>query len=242
MERDRLDRRWLLAAAAAGIGVIGAGASMAGAGAASDRALHAHATLLDPAGAEIGWAKLTEDGAGRVHVNVKVDGLSPGLHGIHFHAVGACSPDFAAAGGHHNPLGAQHGSHAGDLPNLVVNESGRGRLNATTDAATLSSSDVGLFDGDGTAVIIHANPDDFVTQPTGNSGDRVACGVVMADDRQRPPRRSERPDDPSSPLARRQIGIYAALEWEGGLVGTWDIAECETRAERASWRLRPPRG
>jgi Cu-Zn family superoxide dismutase len=180
MGRDRMNRRWLLAAAA-GIGVIGAAASIAGAGATTNGALHAHATLRDPAGAVVGWAKFTEDATGRVHVNVKVDGLSPGLHGIHIHAVGACSPDFAAAGGHHNPLGAQHGSHAGDLPNLVVNEAGQGQLNATTDAATLSSSDVGLFDQDGSAVIIHANPDDFVTQPTGNSGGRVACGVVIAD-------------------------------------------------------------
>jgi superoxide dismutase, Cu-Zn family len=115
-----MNRRWLLAAAA-GIGVIGAAASIAGAGATTNGALHAHATLRDPAGAVVGWAKFTEDATGRVHVNVKVDGLSPGLHGIHIHAVGACSPDFAAAGGHHNPLGAQHGSHAGDLPNLVVN-------------------------------------------------------------------------------------------------------------------------
>ena len=139
-------------------------------------------TLRDRDGAGIGWAKLTESSDGRVHVNVKVAGLSPGLHGIHFHAQGTCSgPDFTTAGGHHNPLGAQHGSHAGDLPNLVVNEAGRGQLNATTDGANLSSNGIGLFDGDGSAVIIHANPDDFVTQPTGNSGGRVACGVVTTD-------------------------------------------------------------
>ena len=179
MGRQRVERRWLLAVAA-GIGVIAAGTSLAGA-ASGGGALHAHVALRDPAGAEIGWAKLTEDAAGRMHVNVKVDGLAPGLHGIHFHAIGACTPDFAAAGGHHNPLVVPHGSHAGDLPNLVVNATGRGRLNATTDHATLSGGAVGLFDGDRSALIIHAAPDDFVTQPTGNSGGRIACGTVIAD-------------------------------------------------------------
>lgn len=180
MGQDERVRGWLLAAVV-GVGVISAGASVAAA-TSDEGARHAEVTLRDRAGAEIGWARLTESSDGRVHVNVKVDGLSPGLHGIHVHAQGTCTgPDFATAGGHHNPLGAPHGSHAGDLPNLVVNEAGRGRLNATTDAATLSSSGVGLFDGDGSAVIIHANPDDFITQPTGNSGGRVACGVVAAD-------------------------------------------------------------
>jgi superoxide dismutase, Cu-Zn family len=171
---------WLLAAVV-GVGVIGAAASVTAA-TSSGGARHAEVTLRDRAGAEIGWATLTESSDGRVHVNVKVDGLSPGLHGIHVHAQGTCTgPDFSTAGGHHNPLGAAHGSHAGDLPNLAVNGAGRGRLNATTDAATLSSSGTGVFDGDGSAMIVHANPDDFVTQPTGNSCGRVACGVVTAD-------------------------------------------------------------
>ena len=96
-------------------------------------------------GATIGWAKLTEDAAGRVHVNVQVDGMTPGRHGIHLHAIGSCiGPAFTSAGGHHNPLGAAHGldsppgAHAGDLPNLDVNVVGRGRLQATTDRATLT--------------------------------------------------------------------------------------------------------
>ena len=180
MGHDQRVRGWLLAAVV-GVGVVSAGASVAVA-AGGDEPRHASVTLRDRDGAGIGWAKLTQSSDGRVHVNVKVAGLSPGLHGIHFHAQGTCSgPDFTTAGGHHNPLGAQHGSHAGDLPNLVVNEAGRGQLNATTDGANLSSNGIGLFDGDGSAVIIHANPDDFVTQPTGNSGGRVACGVVTTD-------------------------------------------------------------
>lgn len=146
----------------------------------ADGALHASVALVDTSGAEVGWAELVEDASGTVHVNVKVDGLSPGLHGIHVHSVGACSPDFAAAGPHHNPLGAVHGAHAGDLPNLVVNPEGRGHLNATTDNATLSAGPLSVFDADGSALVIHAAEDDLVTNPTGNSGARIACGVIAA--------------------------------------------------------------
>lgn len=146
----------------------------------ADGALHASVALVDTSGAQVGWAELVEDASGTLHVNVKVDGLSPGLHGIHIHAVGACSPDFAAAGPHHNPLGVAHGSHAGDLPNLIVNPEGRGHLNATTDHATLSAGPLSVFDADGSALIIHAAEDDLVTNPTGNSGARIACGVIAA--------------------------------------------------------------
>jgi Cu-Zn family superoxide dismutase len=120
-------------------------------------------------------------------VNVHVNGISAGLHGIHIHAVGACSPDFLASGGHHNPLGATHGldsptgAHAGDLPNLVVNEAGVGHLDATSDRASLSNGPTTIFDDDGSALIIHAGPDDQVTNPTGNSGGRIACGVIVAE-------------------------------------------------------------
>lgn len=147
-------------------------------------ALRASAMLIDPAGAVIGEAKFTEDAAGVLHVNVHVKGVSPGLHGIHLHAAGSCSPDFAAAGGHHNPLGRQHGldnphgAHSGDLPNLVVNGAGNGHLNAASDRATLSPGPTTLFDADGSSLIIHAGEDDQLTDPTGNSGGRIACGVI----------------------------------------------------------------
>ncbi len=164
--------------------IIGLTASAVVAGGAS----HASARLLDGAGQPVGWAMFVEDSTGSVHVNVKVDGLSEGLHGIHLHAVGRCVvPAFTSAGGHHNPLGAQHGlgepagAHAGDLPNLEVNGAGRGRLDGVTDLATLSAGPLSLFDGDGSAIIIHAGPDDQVTDPTGNSGARIACGVIAAD-------------------------------------------------------------
>jgi Cu-Zn family superoxide dismutase len=155
---------------------------------AASGATHAGASIVDGSGAIIGRARLTEDATGRLHLNVHVDGLAPGLHGIHLHAIGQCvGPAFTSAGGHHNPLGAQHGldnpdgAHAGDLPNLIVNDQGQGHLDATSDRATLSSGPVSLFDADGSALVIHAAEDDQVTNPTGNSGARVACGAIVPD-------------------------------------------------------------
>jgi superoxide dismutase, Cu-Zn family len=155
---------------------------------AASGATGAHATILDGSGSTIGWATLTEDSTGRLHLNVHVDGLTPGLHGVHLHAIGQCvGPAFTSAGGHHNPLLAEHGldnprgAHAGDLPNLSVNQNGRGHLDATSEGATLSPGTLSLFDGDGSAIVIHANEDDQVSNPTGNSGARVACGVIVAD-------------------------------------------------------------
>jgi Cu-Zn family superoxide dismutase len=157
----------------------------------NDGAEQASTVLRDAAGQIVGSVKLTEDATGVVHVNGHVQGLSSGLHGIHIHAVGACdgstNPPFTSAGGHFNPLSRQHGlenpngAHAGDLPNLTVNAAGFGHLNAKTDRATLSGGIVGLFDANGSAFVIHANADDQVTDPTGNSGSRIACGVITAD-------------------------------------------------------------
>jgi Cu-Zn family superoxide dismutase len=149
---------------------------------------HAEGRFIDVTGSEIGSIHLTQDGSGVVHVDVKVEGLSAGRHGIHIHAVGSCiAPTFASAGGHYNPLGQQHGllnpsgPHAGDLPNLIVNDEGIGRLHVTSDRVTLSAGVAGLFDGNGSAFIIHANPDDQVTDAgNGGSGARIACGAVTA--------------------------------------------------------------
>jgi len=154
-------------------------------------ARQASGTFVDAAGATVGWVRLVEDADGTVHVNVKVSGLAPGRHGIHIHAIGACSPTFAAAGPHYNPLARLHGlsnpdgAHAGDLPNLIVNEDGVGHLDATTDRVTLTNGPTTLFDATanavGSALIIHANEDDQVTDATnGGSGARVACGVIVA--------------------------------------------------------------
>ena len=148
--------------------------------------------FVDAAGNTVGWVRLVEDAVGVVHVNVKVEGLAPGRHGIHIHGVGACSPTFAAAGAHYNPLGYQHGllnpngAHAGDLPNLIVNDDGIGRLDAKTEGVTLSAGPTTLFDvtpgAVGSAFIIHANEDDQLTDATnGNSGARIACAVIEAE-------------------------------------------------------------
>jgi len=177
-----------------GIAVLGAAMALAGAFAVQSfagGASQASATIIDASGATIGWARFVEDATGIVHVNVHVQGLTPGLHGIHIHGIAACSPTFAAAGGHYNPLARQHGllnaagAHAGDLPNLIVNEEGVAHLDATTDRVTLTNGPTSLFDTTagavGSALIIHANEDDQVTDATnGGSGGRIACGVIVA--------------------------------------------------------------
>jgi superoxide dismutase, Cu-Zn family len=174
--------------AAFGVVLIGI-ASMAAATSASG-AHHAAATFVDAAGATVGWANLVEDASGVVHVNVHVGGLTPGNHGIHIHAIGSCSPTFAAAGAHYNPLGHEHGldnpagPHAGDLPNLQVNVAGKGHLDVRTHHVTISAGPATLFDTTagavGSAFIIHANEDDQVTDVgNGGSGARIACGVII---------------------------------------------------------------
>jgi Cu-Zn family superoxide dismutase len=141
----------------------------------------ATATLRDSAGNVVGTADLLRRGD-EWKLGLGVSGQTPGDHGIHLHMVGKCNaPDFASAGGHLNPAGRAHGSanpagmHMGDLPNLTIGADGTAStfmaLPAGTDAAA-------LFDADGTAIVIHAKPDDYLTDPAGNSGPRLACGVL----------------------------------------------------------------
>ena len=147
------------------------------------------AELRDPAGAPVGTARLSADENGTIHLVLHVDGMTPGQHGVHFHSVGSCqrgdSTAFASAGGHHNPLKRKHGlenpegAHAGDLPNLVVGANGSGDLDTQTSRATLRPGPATLFDADGSSLIVHASADDQKTDPSGNSGARVACGVIM---------------------------------------------------------------
>ena len=128
-------------------------------------------------------------GSGRVvDVTVSVAGRKPGMHGVHLHAVGKCEPDFAAAGGHFDPgpagnmdPDANHPFHMGDLPNLNIGANGRGAMKATTSRVTLSDGPLSLFDADGSAIIIHANPDQGITgEPKSgvSGGPRIACGVI----------------------------------------------------------------
>lgn len=140
--------------------------------------LYARATLVDANGNVVGFAKFVQHRGRGVQVSVHASGLAPGNHGMHVHTVGACSPTFLAAGGHFNPGGHLHGSHAGDLGNIRANPDGRANMTRLASSFTLSGGPLSLFDADGSALIIHAGADDLVTDPTGNSGARVICGVI----------------------------------------------------------------
>jgi Cu-Zn family superoxide dismutase len=124
---------------------------------------------------------------GSIRVIAEVSGLKPGspsTHGFHVHEKGDCSaPDASSAGGHFNPHGTEHGKigegahHAGDLPSLEADDSGNAKLNAVLDSIVLTG-DHGIV---GRGLIVHADPDDYVSQPTGNAGARVACAVIQLD-------------------------------------------------------------
>jgi Cu-Zn family superoxide dismutase len=148
---------------------------------------HATADLKDKDGKTVGKAVL-HDTADGVLVRLEVKGLTPGLHAVHVHAVGKCEgPAFTSAGGHFNPLQRKHGlkspdgAHAGDLPNMLVTKDGSGRFESKTDAITLQAGPASVFDSDGSALVVHVGVDDYVTDPTGNAGDRAACGLIVAD-------------------------------------------------------------
>lgn len=148
-------------------------------GAPMAHAAQAVALLRTPDGADVGRATATEVGGG-LRVTVDVHGMTAGRHGAHIHTVGRCDgPDFATAGGHWNPTAMKHGAmnpagpHMGDLPNLDVAGDGHGTVGLTLPGATMA----GLLDADGAAFVVHAQADDLMTDPSGNSGARVACGV-----------------------------------------------------------------
>lgn len=122
--------------------------------------------------------------AGKLRVVAKLSGLTPGEHGFHVHEAGDCSaPDATSAKGHFNPVGKGHGHHggaerhAGDLPNLVADASGKAQYSVLVDGLTVGGGDSNIM---GRGVIVHADPDDYKSQPAGNSGKRVACGIVTA--------------------------------------------------------------
>lgn len=154
--------------------------------------LAAEAVLRDAAGTGVGTARFLPDPElGLIDVSVTARRLAPGFHGLHLHQTGACQPPFTTAGGHHNPGATTHGDHAGDLPPLEVTADGRGFAQVTTTRTDLGE----LLAGDGSAVVVHAGPDNFANIPdryqaggtpgpdaesraTGDSGARVACGVL----------------------------------------------------------------
>jgi Cu-Zn family superoxide dismutase len=144
----------------------------------------AKADLNDAKGVSVGTVALSETPTG-VKIVVNVTGLPPGDHGFHVHAVGQCQPpDFKSAGAHFNPSGKKHGMknpdgpHAGDLENLHVEADGTGKAETTNRLVTLGEGADSLFHAGGTAIVIHAGPDDEMTDPAGNSGARIACGVI----------------------------------------------------------------
>lgn len=143
------------------------------------------APLYDSRGTQVGTVTLTDAGDS-TRVAVAVTNVAPGTHGTHFHAVGQCQePDFTTAGAHLNPTARQHGMrnpngpHLGDLPNLTVGADRTGRMEATV-LGRMQPGVAPLYDVDGTALVVHANADDMVTDPSGNSGGRIACAVVAA--------------------------------------------------------------
>jgi len=145
----------------------------------------AKAELLDTKGARVGTATFSEKSNG-VQLDLKASNLLPGLHGLHIHAVGMCeAPDFASAGPHFNPEGKQHGwdnplgHHLGDLQNLNVGPDGKADVRVLVPGVTLGEGPNSLFHEGGTALVIHAKPDDGKTDPAGNAGARIACGVIM---------------------------------------------------------------
>lgn len=142
----------------------------------------ASARLANAAGQQVGTAVISRQ-RGETVIALSISGTAGAVHGLHLHAVGICEAPFTSAGPHLNPGGHQHGkdnpqgAHFGDLPNVTIGQSGTGTASASlgTDSAAI---DAALFDADGTAIVLHAAADDYRTDPSGNSGARIACGIL----------------------------------------------------------------
>jgi Cu-Zn family superoxide dismutase len=152
---------------------------------ASAQTMTAHADFINGKGEKIGMATITP-AAGGVSIDFKLSQLPPGTHALHIHTTGRCdTPNFMSAGGHFNPAMKQHGkdnpmgSHAGDLPNFVVDASGNASGTVTATGVTLAEGNNSLFHTGGTALMVHAGADDYKTDPTGNAGARLACGIIQ---------------------------------------------------------------
>jgi len=163
---------------------IALAAALAAGSALAQDEMGASASLKGADGAEHGTITFTETPAG-VLITAELTGLPPGVHGFHLHETGQCEPPFDSAGGHYNPANAEHGfkttggPHAGDMPNIHVPESGSLTIEVLNANVTLEEgAPETLFDDDGTALLIHDHADDYASQPSGDAGDRIACGVV----------------------------------------------------------------
>jgi Cu-Zn family superoxide dismutase len=145
----------------------------------------AKASLKDAGGKDVGQVQLVQTPHG-VLLKLAVKGLPAGEHAFHVHAVGKCEPPFTSAGPHFNPGGKKHGmeaadgAHAGDMPNLHIPASGELVVEVANPMISLvKGQPATVFDADGSAIIIHAGADDYKTDPAGNAGDRIACGVIV---------------------------------------------------------------
>jgi Cu-Zn family superoxide dismutase len=150
------------------------------------------ARLVDVSGRGVGEAVFVQQRKG-VRLVLDVTGLAPGTKAVHIHEVGRCDPpSFESAGAHFNPAKAEHGTanprgpHAGDLPNVTVETGGRGHLEATATRVSLEKGPTSLLDADGSAIVVHERPDDMRTDPAGDSGARIACGVIVPSGRDEP--------------------------------------------------------
>jgi Cu-Zn family superoxide dismutase len=137
-------------------------------------------------GEAVGTATITATGAAGVSIALDVKGLTPGEHGVHIHTVPKCeAPAFTSAGPHFNPDAKKHGTqnpegpHAGDMPNFTVAADGTSKATVTDTRVTMGAGPTSIFSNGGTALVIHAAADDMKTDPSGNSGDRIACGAIM---------------------------------------------------------------
>jgi Cu-Zn family superoxide dismutase len=141
------------------------------------------AEMKDRDGKAVGTITLSATASGVV-LKGDLGQLAPGAHGFHIHEIGKCEPPFSSAGGHWNPAGKKHGfhaaagPHAGDLPNLHVAPDGKATLDTFVSGMSLTGGANSVLDADGAALVIHAKVDDYTTDPAGDSGDRIVCGVI----------------------------------------------------------------
>ncbi|GLC28101.1 superoxide dismutase family protein [Roseisolibacter agri] len=146
--------------------------------------LRARAEMRDAQGRALGVMTLTQTPHG-VLISGDLNGLPSGVHAMHLHDIGRCDPPFTSAGGHFNPTQRVHGfrvaagHHAGDLPNFTAPSTGSVRVDVFTDRVTVGTGPTSLIDPDGSSIVIHASPDDYASDPAGNAGDRIACGVIV---------------------------------------------------------------